>query len=84
MGFANFASFRHRRIINHRLVEDGLKLFARDQRQRKQTRASSSGQNDAFHQGITIEPELVGGIAGVNTKGFSQIGHGTVGPVPSD
>jgi hypothetical protein len=33
--------------------------------------------------GITTESQLIGGLAGVNTNAFSQVGHGTVCPVPS-
>ncbi len=37
------------RVIDHRLVVDGLQLLARHQRQGKQTRPRAAGQNDALH-----------------------------------
>ena len=37
------------RVVNHRLVIDRLKLFAGDERQRKQPRARAASQDDAFH-----------------------------------
>src|SRR5436190_15940542 len=40
---------RRQRVINHRLVVNGLELFARDECQRKQTRTGAAGENDAFH-----------------------------------
>ena len=40
---------RRERIINHRLVINRLQLFARHQRQRKQTRTGAAGEYDAFH-----------------------------------
>src|SRR5205809_4375842 len=40
---------RRQRVINHRLIVNGLELFARDECQRKQTRTGAAGENDAFH-----------------------------------
>ena len=50
---ASFDQSRQR-IIDHRLIIDGLKLFARHERERKQARTSASGQDNAFHQGGKI------------------------------
>jgi hypothetical protein len=37
------------RIINHRLVINRLELFARDERERIQSRTGAAGEDDAFH-----------------------------------
>jgi len=42
------------RIIDHRLVVNGQKLFAYSLRDRVQTRARSSGQYDTFHDRVLL------------------------------